>query len=103
MLAANQFYGQHNTAKRPQENIGMFDSLLSRFDLLFIVLDQLDSGLDRTISSIHILVYVLLASVAINFMMILDVFFKIHAWHRFLEPVPRFGGQPPPPLRTPMR
>ena len=50
LAAANPIYGQYDKTRRPQENIGLPDSLLSRFDLLFIVLDQLDPTLDRTLS-----------------------------------------------------
>ena len=48
--AANPVYGQYDKSRRPQDNIGLPDSLLSRFDLLFIVLDQLDPTQDKRIS-----------------------------------------------------
>ncbi|XP_062344392.1 DNA replication licensing factor MCM3 isoform X5 [Cinclus cinclus] len=45
---------KYDQYKTPMENIGLQDSLLSRFDLLFIVLDQMDSEQDREISD-HVL------------------------------------------------
>ncbi|KAJ8410306.1 hypothetical protein AAFF_G00202870 [Aldrovandia affinis] len=54
LAAANPVYGRYDQYKTPMENIGMQDSLLSRFDLLFIVLDQMDPELDREISD-HVL------------------------------------------------
>ncbi|GMI29370.1 hypothetical protein TeGR_g9624 [Tetraparma gracilis] len=54
LAAANPVYGQYDKQRRPQDNIGLPDSLLSRFDLLFIVLDQLEPENDRRISA-HVL------------------------------------------------
>ncbi|KAF5900445.1 maternal DNA replication licensing factor mcm3-like, partial [Clarias magur] len=54
LAAANPVYGRYDQYKTPMENIGLQDSLLSRFDLLFIVLDQMDPESDREISE-HVL------------------------------------------------
>uniref|UniRef100_A0A8B9JMB7 DNA replication licensing factor MCM3 n=1 Tax=Astyanax mexicanus TaxID=7994 RepID=A0A8B9JMB7_ASTMX len=54
LAAANPVYGRYDQYKTPMENIGLQDSLLSRFDLLFIVLDQMDPDCDREISE-HVL------------------------------------------------
>jgi DNA replication licensing factor MCM3 len=51
LAAANPVYGQYDRKRRIQENIGLPDSLLSRFDLLFVVLDQLDPDTDRKIAT----------------------------------------------------
>jgi DNA replication licensing factor MCM3 len=51
LAAANPVYGQYDRKRRIQENIGLPDSLLSRFDLLFVVLDQLDPETDRCIAA----------------------------------------------------
>ncbi|KAA0708779.1 Maternal DNA replication licensing factor mcm3 [Triplophysa tibetana] len=54
LAAANPVYGRYDQYKTPMENIGLQDSLLSRFDLLFIVLDQMDPDSDKEISE-HVL------------------------------------------------
>ena len=50
LAAANPVYGRYDQYKTPMENIGLQDSLLSRFDLLFVMLDIVDSEQDQIIS-----------------------------------------------------
>ncbi|MCQ2819747.1 MAG: ATP-binding protein [archaeon] len=50
LAAANPIYGQYITDIPAARNIGFPDSLLSRFDLVFVVLDEHDSGKDKMIA-----------------------------------------------------
>lgn len=50
LAAANPVCGNYDRYRPPMENIGMQDSLLSRFDLLFIMLDEHNRGDDAKIS-----------------------------------------------------
>ena len=54
IAAANPIWGQYREHASPQENIRLPDSLLSRFDLLFVVLDWCTEEHDRRISE-HVL------------------------------------------------
>ena len=51
LAAANPVYGRYNRAKTPHENINLPPSLLSRFDLIFILLDRPNDDLDFRMAS----------------------------------------------------
>ena len=54
IAAANPVFGQYYIHKDPHKNIALPDSLLSRFDLLFVVTDDVNQTKDRVISE-HVL------------------------------------------------
>ena len=53
LAAANPVYGRYNKNLKPHENINLPAALLSRFDIIFLLLDQADSKLDTQLA-IHV-------------------------------------------------
>jgi DNA replication licensing factor MCM7 len=57
LAAANPLYGRYNQKLKPHENINLPAALLSRFDLLFLLLDQVDETKDvalaRHVATVH--------------------------------------------------
>lgn len=51
IAAANPRHGSYNLGKTVAENLSMASPLLSRFDLVFILLDQADANQDQRVSS----------------------------------------------------
>jgi DNA helicase MCM8 len=51
IAAANPIGGHYNKAKTVSENLKMSAALLSRFDLVFILLDKVDEDMDRLLSA----------------------------------------------------
>ncbi|KAJ3145719.1 minichromosome maintenance protein 5 [Geranomyces variabilis] len=54
LAAANPVFGRYDDMKSPGENIDFQSTILSRFDLIFIVKDEHNEGRDRTIAR-HVL------------------------------------------------
>jgi DNA replication licensing factor MCM7 len=53
LAAANPLYGRYNSRESTQKNINLPAALLSRFDLIFILLDQPNSLNDKELA-VHI-------------------------------------------------
>jgi len=54
LAAANPAFGRYNTSFTPQENMNLPAALLSRFDLMWLLLDIPDSGSDMKLAH-HVL------------------------------------------------
>eukprot|EP00771_Trimastix_marina_P001409 gnl/Trimastix_PCT/2481.p1 GENE.gnl/Trimastix_PCT/2481~~gnl/Trimastix_PCT/2481.p1 ORF type:complete len:748 (+),score=259.27 gnl/Trimastix_PCT/2481:226-2244(+) len=50
LAAANPAFGRYNKKRSPWENINLPAALLSRFDLLFLIIDKHDAELDRRLA-----------------------------------------------------
>lgn len=50
LAAANPLWGRYNPKKSPRENINLPPALLSRFDLLFLILDTADLEMDKRLA-----------------------------------------------------
>lgn len=54
LAAANPLFGRYNKRKSISENVNLPNSLLSRFDLMFLIIDRIDIDLDVALSK-HVL------------------------------------------------
>ena len=50
LAAANPIYGRYNKKLTPQHNINLPAALLSRFDLIFLILDKVDTKVDELLA-----------------------------------------------------
>ena len=50
LAAANPMYGRYNTKLTPHQNINLPAALLSRFDLIFLMLDKANAKQDRELA-----------------------------------------------------
>lgn len=53
LAAANPVYGRYNKKLKPHENINLPAALLSRFDMIFLLLDKADMAMDTRLA-IHV-------------------------------------------------
>jgi len=57
LAAANPLYGRYDPSKSPEANINLPAALLSRFDLIFLLLDkaneEMDEELAKHVTNVH--------------------------------------------------
>ena len=51
LAAANPVYGRYNKNLQPHENINLPAALLSRFDVIFLLLDEADAEKDKALAA----------------------------------------------------
>ncbi|UYI26954.1 minichromosome maintenance protein [Encephalitozoon cuniculi] len=54
LAAANPIWGQYKESRPPQDNVRLPESLLTRFDLIFVTLDKSNTDIDQLVSG-HVL------------------------------------------------
>lgn len=74
LAAANPLYGRYDRRKTPHENINLPAALLSRFDLVFLLLDQHDPQADLALAEAVTFVHQHLKSKEKNQVNLLDAF-----------------------------
>ena len=62
LAAANPVYGRYNKNLAPHENINLTAALLSRFDLIYLVLDKQNEASDRRLANHIVSLYSNLAA-----------------------------------------
>ena len=50
LAAANPAYGRYNLRRSPSENINLPQALLSRFDILFLLMDKVNPEMDYNLA-----------------------------------------------------
>jgi len=66
LAAANPIFGRYDDLKSASENIDLMSTILSRFDLIFIVRDVRDEARDRSIAKHVMGVHIHAASLSVN-------------------------------------
>jgi len=66
LAAANPLYGTYDRKSSINMNVSLPDSLLSRFDMLFVVLDNTNTAMDKEVRLLSALLLLLLKCLTIR-------------------------------------